>query len=136
MAFVDVANFLDGWELAPFRSYSFSLDFGQIFLRKCSGRTQERRWSMLETLQSTYLSIPVSQVMMLLFLSTMALFFGRLKLALLINYGFALFWGYISNINFLTAERTLHLNSFTFLYLGFGLGILLLALIGFMTHKD
>jgi hypothetical protein len=91
---------------------------------------------MLEILYSTYLSIPVSQVMMLLFLSTMALLFGRLKLALLINYGFALFWGYISNTIHMTAEGTFHLDSFTFLYLGFGLSILLLALIGFMTHKD
>ena len=91
---------------------------------------------MLETLQSTYLSIPVLQVMMLLFLSTMALLFGRMKLALLINYGFALFWGYISNINHMTGEGALHLDKFTVFYLGFGMAILILALIGFMTHNE
>ena len=91
---------------------------------------------MLETLQSTLLSIPVSQVMMLLFLSTMALLFGRMKLALLINYGFTLFWGYIANINHMTNEATFNLDSFTLVYLGFGMAILLLALAGFMIHKD
>ena len=91
---------------------------------------------MVEILHSTYLSIPLSQVMMLLFLSTMALLFGRLKLALLISYGFALFWGYISNMINTTSEGTFSLDSFTVFYIGFGMSILVLALIGFTTHKD
>jgi len=91
---------------------------------------------MLEIIRSTYLSIPLSQVMMLLFLSTMALLFGRLKLALLISYGFALFWVYISNMIHTAAEGTFSLDSFTMFYIGFGMSILVLALIGFTNHKD
>lgn len=91
---------------------------------------------MLEILQSTYLSIPVSQVMMLLFLSTMALLFGRQKLALLINCGFALFWGYVSNMIHFTTDGSVRFDTFTVLYLGFSISIILLALVGFMTQKD
>lgn len=91
---------------------------------------------MLEILQSTYLPIPVSQVMLLILLSTIALLFGKVKLALLINCGFALFWGYISNMIHFTADSSLRFDSFTILYLGFGFCIILLAIIGFMTQKD
>ena len=91
---------------------------------------------MVEILNSTYLSIPLSQVMMLLFLSTMALLFGRLKLAVLINYGFALFWCYSYSMTHMMAEGTFSFDRFTVLHLGFGMSILILALIGFMTHED
>lgn len=84
---------------------------------------------------STQLSIPMLQVALLLGLSTLALIFGRIKLALLINYCFTLYWGYLSNISSFT-EGGLKLDSFSFFYLGFGLIIIVLALVGFVYYRD
>ena len=88
-----------------------------------------------EFFTSTQLAIPLSHVIMLLVLSTGALLFGRLKLALVINYCFTLYWGYIINIDLFTSGGLLKLNTFTILYFGFGIVILILALIGLM-HRE
>jgi len=47
----------------------------------------------MEIFSMTEISIPVIQMVLLLLLSTGALFFGKLKLALLINYLFTLYCG-------------------------------------------
>jgi len=86
-------------------------------------------------LTSTQLAIPLSSVVLLLILSTGALLFGRLKLALIINYCFTLYWGYIVNLDLFTSEGVLKLNTYTLFYFGFGLIILFLALIGLM-HRE
>lgn len=88
----------------------------------------------MDILSSTQLTVPMLQIVMLLGLSTMALIFGRTKLALLINYCFTLYWGYIPQLNFLTESG--QFNNFTFAYFGFGLLIVLLALVGFMQNRD
>ena len=84
---------------------------------------------------STQVSIPIMQIALLLGLSTLALIFGRMKLALLINYCFTLYWGYVSNLSVLS-EGGLKLDSFSFFYLGFGLIIIVLALVGFFYYRD
>ncbi|MBW1769650.1 MAG: hypothetical protein JRJ17_00525, partial [Deltaproteobacteria bacterium] len=43
------------------------------------------------------LTVPLFHIALLLALSTLALLLGRVKLALLVNYLFALYWGYIFN---------------------------------------
>jgi len=88
-----------------------------------------------EFFTSTQLAVPLSNVIMLLVLSTGAMLFGRLRLALIINYCFTLYWGYIVNIDVFTSGGLLKLNTFTLLYFGFGLIILILALIGLMHHE-
>ncbi len=88
-----------------------------------------------EFFTSTQLAVPLSNVIMLLVLSTGAMLFGRLKLALIINYCFTLYWGHIVNIDLFTSGGLLKLNTFTLLYFGFGLIILILALIGLM-HRE
>lgn len=85
---------------------------------------------------TTQLSIPVSQVVILLGLSTIALIFGRIKLALLINYCFTLYWGYLSHMDLFAENGGLKFSGFTFSYLGFGLAILVLSLIGFAYYRD
>lgn len=84
---------------------------------------------------STQLSIPMLQITLLLGLSTLTLIFGRLRLALLINYCFTLYWGYVSNLS-VFSEGGLKLDSFSFFYLGFGLIIIVLALVGFVYYQD
>jgi hypothetical protein len=83
----------------------------------------------MEIFSMTEISIPVVQMVLLLLLSTGALFFGKLKLALLINYLFTLYWGYGINRDFLVGAGYQHLSGFTVLYVGFGLIIAAVALV-------
>ena len=82
----------------------------------------------------TEFAIPLSQIFLLLGLSTIVLLFGKIKLALLINYLFTLYWGY-----FLNSELLLSVGSqseiFSFVYFGFGIAIVLLGVIGFITQQ-
>jgi hypothetical protein len=85
---------------------------------------------------TTQLSVPISQVVLLLGLSTLALIFGRMKLALLINYCFTLYWGYLSHLELFAENGVLKFDNFSFTYLGFGLAILIMALISFAYYQD
>ena len=82
------------------------------------------------------LSVPLLHVVMLLGFNTLALFGGRLKLALLVNYLFALYWGYVSNRELFVEAEIEKLNYFDAAYFGFGLAIVLLAAVGFMLRHD
>ena len=88
----------------------------------------------MDVLLSTQFTVPMSQIVLLLGIGTMALICGRLKLALLTNYCFTLYWGYVPQLSLLTDSS--QFNKFTFAYFGFGLLIILLALVGFMYHAD
>jgi len=88
----------------------------------------------MEILSMTEISIPVTQMVLLLLLSTGALFFGKLKLALFINYLFTLYWGYGINRNFLISSGFQHLSGFTVLYVGFGLAIAAVALVSLISE--
>jgi hypothetical protein len=92
----------------------------------------------MEPFTSTQLTIPIMQVVLLLGLTTVSMLISRLKLALLINYCFTLYWGYIANIevfSFTTAGR-IGLNKYTFFYFGFGLVVLFLAVVGLITQRE
>jgi hypothetical protein len=89
----------------------------------------------MEILSMTEISIPITQMILLLLLSTGALFFGKLKLALLINYLFTLYWGYGINRDFLVGSGFEHLSGFTMLYVGFGLIIAAVALVSLITER-
>jgi hypothetical protein len=89
----------------------------------------------MDTLASTQLTIPVLQVVLMLALSTGSLIIGRIKLALLINYCFALYWGYIANMDLFSAGGATTFNNYTFTYFGFGIVIVLLAMIGLVAKR-
>jgi len=82
------------------------------------------------------LTVPLFHIALLLALSTLALLLGRVKLALLVNYLFALYWGYIFNRELLVGSDLEKLDYFTALYFGFGAVIVVLALAGFLTHRE
>ena len=82
------------------------------------------------------LTVPLFHIALLLVLSTLALLLRRVKLALLVNYLFALYWGYIFNRELLVGSDLEKLDHFTALYFGFGTLIVVLALAGFLTHRD
>jgi hypothetical protein len=85
----------------------------------------------MELFYSTQVSIPITQIVLLLSISTLALLFGRLKLALLVNYLFTLYWGYLSNQGIMTESQP-----YIFVYFGFGFTVIILAMIGFLTASD
>ena len=84
---------------------------------------------------STELSIPVNQIVLLLILSTLALLFGRTRLALLINYVFTMYWGYFLSIDQLTDSGFQGVGSYAMIYFGIGLLVVILALVGFLRHE-
>ena len=90
----------------------------------------------MEFFHTTELVIPLFQVVLLLMLSTLALLFGRTKLALLVNYLFTFYWGYILNREHLLGSNLEKMSHFSALYFGFGFVIIILALIGFLTQSD
>jgi hypothetical protein len=89
----------------------------------------------MEFFYATELTIPLSQMVLLLICTTVALLFGWVKLALLVNYLFALFWGYILNRELLigSGETASH---FLYIYVVFGLSVVFLAVVGFLIHRN
>jgi len=89
----------------------------------------------MEFFYSLEFAVPVSQIALLLLLSTTALLFGKIKLALLISYLFTLHWGYFIN-------REVFVNSVTqgeyiiLMYFGFGITMAVFALIGFLFQHE
>ena len=90
----------------------------------------------MEFVYTTQLTIPLYQIGLLLLISTLALLFGRIKVALLANYLFALYWGYILNLDTLVGADFENVDYFTTAYFGFGIVIVAIALFGFMTSKE
>jgi hypothetical protein len=84
---------------------------------------------------STELAIPISQMILLLFSSTLALLFGRVRLALMINYLFTLYWGYLYQKDVLF-EASLQSVLYLYVYFGFGIFIAFIAIVGFLRSRD
>jgi len=90
----------------------------------------------MDALYSTNISVPIIQIALLLLVTTLALLFGRIKLALIINYCFMLHWCYVLNLDVIRESGQAFTSKFTYLYFGFGFIILMLALLGFVGHRD
>ncbi|MBW2063685.1 MAG: hypothetical protein JRJ03_02010 [Deltaproteobacteria bacterium] len=90
----------------------------------------------MEIFRSVELSIPILQIAMLLTFSTLALLFAKVKLALLINYIFTMYWGYGFGWDYLSNSGFTNVDYFTYIYFGFGLLIVALAIIGFMAPSN
>ena len=84
---------------------------------------------------TTKLAVPVSQIVVLLMLITIALLFGRIKLALLINYVFILYWGYFFNRD-LFFDHVESVDYLLLIYFGFGFLVVFIAMIGFVFRHD
>jgi len=91
---------------------------------------------MLDFLLNATLSIPMIQLILLMLMSTISLLFGKLKLALLINYLFTLHWAYISNRENLMELGFENFQLISVIYFIFGLGIVLVASFAFMFQKN
>lgn len=85
---------------------------------------------------NTDLAVPMVQVVLLLLFSTVAMLFGKLKLALIINYIFTLHWAYIFNRDRYMEMGLEQFDIFTVVYFLFGLGVILLATVAFLFHRE
>jgi hypothetical protein len=90
----------------------------------------------MDLIHSAELSIPILQIVMLLLLSTVALLFGKVKLALLVNYMFTMYWGYGFGWEYLKSSGFANLDYFTYIYFGFGFVIVAMAIIGFLAPSN
>jgi hypothetical protein len=83
------------------------------------------------------ITIPLSQVSLLLIAATVVLLFGRAKLALVICYLFTLYWGYFANADILMMNGSSPADYGNLLtYFGFGFLIAILACAGFFLAAD
>ena len=89
----------------------------------------------MEFFHSTELSVPVIQIIFLLILSTLALLFGRTKLALLINFVFTIYWGYFLNLDRVTDSGIHGVDIYAGIYFGIGLLVVILAIVGFLRQE-
>ena len=90
----------------------------------------------MDFLQSTELVVPLYQIALLLVVSTVALLFGKVKLALITNYLFTMYWGYGFNREQLIGHRINDFTLFTLIYFGFGLFIVIFAVLGFFGTSE
>ncbi len=87
----------------------------------------------MEIFYTTELAVPLLQVIMLLVWNTICLFLGKLRLALMINYVFVLFWGYVYNCDLFLSSGP-NGASYVFIYASFGLVVCILAMVGFISQ--
>jgi len=91
---------------------------------------------MLDFLLNTNLAIPMIQLILLMFMSTLSLLFGKIRLALIINYVFILHWGYIANRDNLAEMAAENFELVSMVYFMFGLGTILVASFAFLFQKS
>ena len=90
----------------------------------------------MDFFMNTDLTVPMAQVIVLLLFSTVAMLFGKMKLALIINYVFTLHWAYIFNRDRYMDMGLEQFDIFTAVYFLFGLGVVLLATVAFLFHRE
>ncbi len=89
----------------------------------------------LEFFTNTEIVIPITQIILFLSISTVVLLFGRAKLALMTNYLFALYWGYLCNLELYT-ELFQDAEYIIYIYFGFGIAVAFLAVYGFVFQHE
>ncbi len=90
----------------------------------------------MESLFSIVLSVKLPQLLLMLTLSTVAFLYGMTRIALLIQYAFVLYWGYIANMDQFFHQRVDGMYQVTGFYFAFGLVIFILSLLAFFVYRD
>ena len=92
---------------------------------------------MLDFFTETTLLIPIIQIILLMSISTLSLLFGKMRLALLVNYIFILYWAYFFNRDLvLKMGGPDNFQYITVFYFLFGIIIILVAAFSFLFQKD
>ena len=90
----------------------------------------------MESLFEGMVSVPTYQIMFLLIIMTVALLFGYVKAGLFLCYIFVFYWGNIFNIRTIVGSGDPDTATVSFLFIGFGLIIAFLAMLGFLLNKE
>ncbi len=90
----------------------------------------------MEIFFTTELGVPLFQIIVLLLFSTGALLFGKVRVALIINYVFTFYWAYFFNREHLLGLGMNKFDTYTLIYFLFGLVIMLIAVVGFLFQKN
>jgi len=90
----------------------------------------------MEALLSTQVTVSLSQILTLVSLTTLAVVFGYPRAALFLNYCFLMYWSYFSNMILFTEKGVLKLDGVTFPFIGFGLAVIMLAMMGLVYSRD
>jgi hypothetical protein len=90
----------------------------------------------METLLSTPITVPMSQIICAMLLCTIALVFGRVKVALFVAYCFMLYWGKPWNLQLFTDTVPAKLNGAELALIGFCFVTVLLAMMGLVFNKE
>jgi len=90
---------------------------------------------MGELFNST-LPIPVFQLVSLLCISTLSLLFGKLRLALLVNFIYTFYWAYFFNRDLLWGMGPEKFEYYTMIYFMIGFILLMVAIFGFIFQKQ
>jgi hypothetical protein len=89
----------------------------------------------MEHFISPGLNIPVLQVIWLISMNSVSLLLRRIKLALVTNYLFSLFWGY-SFMQDYASNTPGDVRFSPLLYFGAAAAVLFLALVGFLFQEE
>lgn len=100
-----------------------------------SGKTVLWRVKM-DILLSTEITINLYQVSALLVLTTVAALYGMTRVALFINYGFVMYWGYVANIDKFYNSHFQAPTGYSNCFMIFGVVIVLLASFALLVKQD
>ncbi|PIQ95518.1 MAG: hypothetical protein COV67_14440 [Nitrospinae bacterium CG11_big_fil_rev_8_21_14_0_20_56_8] len=86
---------------------------------------------LLDFLSTQEFSIPLGQVVLYAFLSSLCLVFGKHKLGILVTFSFVFYWGFIFNReNFVNLLGQSSIGLYVYALLG--MGMIVMAVIGFL----
>lgn len=90
----------------------------------------------MENLFPGAVSIPLYQMMILLAIMTVALLFGYLRSGLFLCYIFVFYWGNMFSIRSVFDHTDPNTAALSFVFIGFGLIIVFLAMLGFLLNRE
>ncbi len=89
----------------------------------------------MESIWSMDVAVPFSSILAVVLISTGGLIFGRLKLALLVQYGFLVYWGRLWDIT-IFSDSASWLSGRTLLITGVCFILLLFVVLGLTVHRE
>lgn len=94
------------------------------------------RSRIMEGILTSQMTVPLYQIMFLLVIVTVSLLFGYLRLGLFFVYAFVFYWGNMLNLQTIFNNTEPDVSTFSFMFVGFGLIIIFLAMIGFLLNRE
>jgi len=90
----------------------------------------------MENLFPGAMSIPLYQIMSLLIIMTVALLFGYIRMGLFLCYVFVFYWGNTFSVRSIFDSSDPNTAILSSVFIGFGLIIVFLAMLGFLLNKE